>query len=174
MKDVMLDLETLGTRYSAQIISIGAVYFDRETGGIGDGFFKNIDGSQFRDEFTTDYDTIKWWFEQSDAARQFAMKDAIGLIPALQELNEFLLKRGNIQLWSHATFDIPILMNAFEVAGIKCVVPFRNMRDLRTLMDLSKHHSETPREGTHHHALNDATYQVQYAVEAIQKLHGEG
>jgi len=38
MKDVMLDVETLGTKSTAAIIQIGACYFDRETGEIGDKF----------------------------------------------------------------------------------------------------------------------------------------
>ncbi len=42
MNDVMLDLETLGTRHDAMIISIGAVYFERETGLIGPGFSMNV------------------------------------------------------------------------------------------------------------------------------------
>lgn len=168
MTDVMIDLETFGTRYSAQIIQIGACYFDRETGEIGIGFSANIDGT-LQDKFTTDYSTIKWWLEQSDAARSLVTSNPIPLQEALGDLFLFLNK-PDIQLWSHATFDIPILMNAFEVVGLKCPVPFRNMRDLRTLMDLANHRSTLERQGTHHNALDDAKYQARYAAEAISKL----
>lgn len=175
MKDVMIDLETLGTRYDAQIIQIGACYFDRNTGEIGLGFSANIDGA-LQDEFTTDYSTIKWWFEQSDSARMLVMENPIPLPQALGELSRFLMGK-DIQLWSHATFDIPILMNAFNVVGIPCPVPFRNMRDLRTLMDLASFggKSATPskvrREGVHHNALDDAKFQAAYAAEALIKLN---
>lgn len=171
MKDVMLDLETLGTRHDALIIQIGACYFDRKTGEIGLGFSANVDAGAMTDEFTIDLSTIKWWFEQSDRARKLVTEAPMPLIDALIGLSQFL-HTPDITLWSHATFDMPILINAFETAGIVFPVPFRNMRDLRTLMDISQYRSETPREGVHHHALDDAKYQATYAAEAFRKLDG--
>ncbi len=170
MRDVMLDLETLGTRYNAQIISIGAVYFDRDTGEIGRGFSTNVDMGDMADRFTTDLSTIAWWFSQSDKARALVTENPAPLSEAIAYLQEFLAE-PDIKLWSHATFDMPILMNAFNVVGAKFPVPFRNMRDLRTLMDLADHHSTLEREGTHHHALDDAKFQARYAAEAMQKLN---
>ena len=173
MKDIMLDLETLGTRHNAVIISIGACYFNRDTGEIGGRFSVNVNPDRFGDKFTMDYETVKWWFAQSQAARDSAMSDPIGLDEALRRLNSFVTYKDDVVLWSHATFDVPILMNAFDTLGIKFAVPYRNTRDLRTLMDLADHRSETPREGTHHNALDDATFQATYAAEAFRKLkHG--
>jgi hypothetical protein len=170
MKDVMLDLETLGTRHDALIIQIGACYFDRNTGEIGLGFSANTDAGEMTDEFTIDLSTIKWWFGQSDTARKLVTEAPIPMVDALIGLSQFLHK-PDITIWSHATFDIPILVNAFETAGIKFPVPFRNMRDIRTLMDLSQHRSETPRDGMHHNALDDAKYQAMYCSEAMKKLN---
>ena len=171
MKDVMLDLETLGTRHDALIIQIGACYFDRKTGEIGLGFSANVDAGEMTDEFTIDLPTIKWWFEQSDRARRLVTDIPIPMVDALIGLSQFL-HTPDVLVWSHATFDMPILANAFETTGIKFPIPFRNTRDLRTLMDLSNHRSETPREGVHHHALDDAKYQAMYAAEAFRKLDG--
>lgn len=172
MKDVMLDLETLGTRYDAMIISIGAVYFDRNTGEIGRAFSMNIDSFEFRDRFTTDRETIEWWFTQSDRARSLAMEYPASLKSTLEGLVEFL-RTPDVKLWSHATFDMPILAHAFEVCGIKHPVPFRNMRDLRTLMDLAGPSADMIRAGVHHHALDDAKYQAKYAADAMQRLNGK-
>lgn len=168
MKDVMIDLETLGTRYNAVIISIGAVYFDRYTGEIGSGFSINVQPGVNRDSLTVDYDTIKWWFEQSDSARKMSMENPAPLKEAMQRLAEFLAP--GITLWSHSTFDIPILTYSFDLVNIAHPVPFRNMRDIRTLMDLADHKSETQREGTHHYALHDAIFQAKYVSEAMYKL----
>lgn len=168
----MIDLETLGTRHGALILQIGACYFNRETGEIGVGFSANVDAGLMVDEFTVDMSTIKWWFEQSDKARQLVTENPQPLVDVLISLSQFLHK-PDIMVWSHATFDIPILVNAFEKARITFPVPFRNMRDIRTLMDLSKHRSTIERSGVHHHALDDAKFQAQYCSEAMRKLNGE-
>lgn len=172
MKDVMLDLETLGTRHDAAIISIGAVYFDRMTGQTGEEFSINVKYENGDDRFTTDYDTIKWWFEQSPEARRRVMEDGVPLDEALIQLNSFLW-RSDIRLWSHATFDMPILMNAFDVVDRKFSVPYRNTRDLRTLMDISEYQHPAERMGTHHCAIDDATFQAAYASGAFRKLNGK-
>lgn len=166
----MIDLETLGTSSNAPIISIGACYFDRHTGDIGTGFSVNVDVAELGDEFTFDYDTVKWWTEQSDSARKLVFENPTRLHTALVELMKFIGDGNDIKLWSHATFDMPILANAFKVIGLKHPVPYRNMRDLRTLMDLANHHSTLKREGTHHHALDDAKFQAKYAAEAFRKM----
>lgn len=165
----MIDIETLGTRYDAQIIQIGACYFNRNTGDTDVGFSANIDGA-LQDEFTIDYDTIKWWTEQEDRARALVFENPIPLPEALGALYRFL-NQPDVLLWSHTTFDIPILMNAFNVVGMPCPVPFRNMRDLRTLMDLYGEKVSIDRQGVHHHALDDAKYQARYASVALQNIY---
>ncbi len=170
MKDVMIDLETLGTRHDAMIISIGACYFDRTTGEIGRGFSANINPKEHTDKFTVDYSTIKWWFDQSDSARRLVMEAPGTLEEALRGLREFLWA-SDLLVWSHATFDMPILANAYETMGIDFPVPFRNTRDLRTLVDLADYHEKKERSGVHHHALDDAKFQAMYASEAMQKIN---
>lgn len=172
MKDVMLDLETFGTRHDAMIVQIGACYFDRDTGEIGDRFSANIIYGQDGDRFTVDQGTLMWWIDQSPEARASLNGDAHPLPVVLRDLHDFL-DRDGIHLWSHATFDMPILANAFETIGLKLPVPYRRMRDLRTLMDISMHFSETERIGVHHNALADAVYQATYAAEAFRKLHAQ-
>ena len=43
MKDLMVDIETLGVSHDSVITQIGACYFDRNTGEIGAKFIANID-----------------------------------------------------------------------------------------------------------------------------------
>lgn len=167
MKDVMLDLETLGTKHDAAIIQIGACYFDRKTGEIGRGFSVNVDPGPER--FSMDYAAIKWWFEQSDKARNMVMENPVTLEVALDGLKSFLWE-SDLTVWSHATFDMPILNNAFETLGKKNPIAFRNMRDIRTVMDIYGEKVEIEREGTHHHALDDAKYQARYVSIALQRI----
>src|SRR5690348_4173144 len=48
-RDVMVDIETLSTRYDAAILSIGAVAFDRKTGILGPQFLICIDPRSTQD-----------------------------------------------------------------------------------------------------------------------------
>lgn len=168
MKDVMIDIETWGTRPTSAIIQIGACYFDRETGEIGKEFLRNIDYVVSTEPFTTDEATMQWWSEQSQEAKDSLNIDPMPIKNVLEELSEFLKKAD--YLWSHATFDIPIICNAYSVFEMKIPVHYRGMRDIRTLMDLANHMSEKVREGIHHNGLDDAKFQVGYVVEALNKL----
>jgi hypothetical protein len=167
MKDMMLDVETLGTRATTAIIQIGACYFDRETGEIGDVFKCNIAPDLKR--FSADWDTIKWWLNQSDQARLSVTGDAVSIETAMRDLYDFL-DRDGVCMWSHATFDAPIIENAFNVVGLKSPIRYSRMRDIRTLMDVAAHRSEKERAGVHHDALDDCLFQVSYCVEALKKL----
>jgi len=166
----MLDLETLGTRHTSAIIQIGACYFDRETGEIGETFSTNIDYVVSTYPFTTDEATIKWWNEQSKEAKDSLISSLVSIKDAIMGLSKFLDRNG-VCIWSHATFDIPILLNAFEVMELKFPIHYRGHRDIRTLMDIAKHRGDpTTREGIHHNALDDCIFQVKYCVEALQKI----
>lgn len=166
MKDVMIDIETMGTRSTSMIVQIGACYFNRHTGDIGKTFLTNIKHKD--DRFTVDWDTISWWLGQSEDARKSITKLALPVDEAVRDLAEFL--KDAKYIWSHATFDIPILLNAFNVVGEKFPIHYRMMRDIRTLMDLADHTSESKRAGVHHNALDDCKFQVQYCSEAMRKI----
>lgn len=171
-KDVMLDLETMGTSHIAPIIQIGACYFDRETGELGRRFKSNIKlSSAMEAGMVPDADTIAWWMQQSEEARSSVMSNGLVLHTVLSRLNDFL--EGGEQLWSHATFDAVILTNAMKLCGMWPKISFRGMRDIRTLVDLAGIDIyEMPRVGTHHDALDDCYYQVGYCVECFKVLKG--
>lgn len=169
MKDVMLDIETLGTRPTSMIVQIGACYFDRKTGQIGGEFSVNIKHSFDDWRFTSDPETVQWWQEQSQEAYDAVFNgEGVPIERALFDLAHFL--KAAEYMWSHATFDIPILTNSLEICSIKNPVHYRGMRDIRTLMDLAQHRSEKVREGIHHNALDDCRFQVAYVVEALNKI----
>lgn len=172
MKDIMIDIETLGTRTSSVVVQIGAVYFDRETGEIGETFKANLRHEpEYFDEFTTDYETLRWWLRQSTEAQQSIVDEEHlwSAAQAVADCADFL--RNGTYLWCHATFDEPILRNMFRVYGVKFPVAYKNVRDIRTLMDLARHtgHHQV-RDGVYHDALDDATFQVGYCVDAMERL----
>jgi len=168
MKDVMLDIETLGTRCSSAIIQIGACYFDRTTGEVGECFKMNIH-SEYDDRFTYDWRTVSRWLLQSQEARESVATAGTKLDASLERLTRFLKDAECI--WSHATFDMPILTHAYEVCGMEFPIPYRGMRDIRTLTDIADHRGTKEREGVHHDALDDCIFQVGYCVEALNKIN---
>ncbi|HHW0204758.1 TPA: RecE family exodeoxyribonuclease, partial [Escherichia coli] len=63
---LMIVLETMGKNPDAPIISIGAIFFDPQTGDMGPEFSKTIDLETAGG--VIDRDTIKWWLKQSREA----------------------------------------------------------------------------------------------------------
>ncbi|ELK8088092.1 3'-5' exoribonuclease, partial [Escherichia coli] len=63
---LMIDLETMGKNPDAPIISIGAIFFDPQTGDMGPEFSKTIDLDTAGG--VIDRDVIKWWLKQSREA----------------------------------------------------------------------------------------------------------
>lgn len=172
MKDIMLDLETLGNGKSAAICQIGACYFDRHTGAIGETFKVNVDvASSVRAGAKLDAETVYWWLSQSDEARASILADPkVTLEQALILFNEFSSKSKEI--WSHATFDFVTIMDSYKLCNINPTFSFRSARDIRTLVDLARVTTKkTERTGLHHDALEDCKHQVKYCTEAFNKLN---
>lgn len=171
MKDVMIDIETLGNGKCAAIVQIGACYFDRATGALGKTFKANVD-ARTQPEADFDADTIYWWLSQSrEAIESITADPKFSLSIVLNDLNDFLADAKAI--WSHATFDFVIITEAFRRLGIKQKFHYRTCRDIRTLVDLAAIDTanvEIQRVGTHHDGLDDAIHQVKYCVLAFQKL----
>lgn len=171
MKDMMVDLETLGNGENKCIVQIGACYFDRSTGAVGKTFKCNIDAaSATKEGFQIDAPTVYWWLNQSDAARASILADPkLPIREAMANFSEFAAEAKCI--WSHATFDFVTLSQTYQKLGIAPKYAYRTARDIRTLMDLFNITvDKTSRQGTHHDGLDDALHQVKYCMEAFTKL----
>lgn len=171
MKDVMLDLETMGCRHDAMIVQIGMCYFDRDTGEIGHKMKINVRHAN-DDRFTVDWGTMNWWLSQSEAARKSITDKPDSLSPEKAcELASIFLEDCEC-VWSHATFDMPIFQNMFETCGVRYPVSYKASRDISTLLNQANHtFSHSTRTDTHHDALDDCIFQVGYCVEAMNKLN---
>lgn len=171
MKDVMLDLETLGNGTNKCIVQIGACYFDRETGIIGDTLKINVDAeSHVRHGGELDAKTVYWWLSQShEAIDSIIAQPRMDIVQAFDQLNIFLSKAKAV--WSHATFDFVTIQDTFKQLNIKPLFHYRVARDLRTVVDLAKVTVDKQlREGTHHDALEDCKFQVKYCVASLNKI----
>ncbi|ENE0544476.1 3'-5' exoribonuclease, partial [Escherichia coli] len=119
---LMIDLETMGKNPDAPIISIGAIFFDPQTGDMGPEFSKTIDLETAGG--VIDRDTIKWWLKQSREAQSAIMTDEIPLDDALLQLREFIDENSGeffVHVWGNgANFDNTILRRSYERQGIPC------------------------------------------------------
>ncbi|QTA20686.1 3'-5' exonuclease [Escherichia albertii] len=174
---MMIDLETMGKNPDAAVISIGAIFFDPQTGDIGPEFSKTIDPDTAGG--VIDRDTIKWWLKQSREAQSAILADEIPLDDALLQLREFIDENSGeffVQVWGNGTsFDNVILRRSYERQGIPCPWHYCNDRDVRTIVELGgamnfDARTAIPFEGERHNALDDARYQAKYVSAIWQKL----
>ncbi|HHQ2445132.1 TPA: 3'-5' exoribonuclease domain-containing protein [Raoultella ornithinolytica] len=180
---VMVDMETMGKKPNAPIVSIGAVLFDPATGLLGATFYKVVSlESAVSWGAEIDPSTVIWWLKQSSEARSaIANDDAIKLDDALLMFTDFVEEnvtggRKKAQVWGNgATFDNTILRSSFDLACLDCPWDYWNDRDVRTMVELGKAVGFDPKtaipfEGDRHNALADAKHQAQYVSAIWQRL----
>ncbi len=180
---LMVDMETMGNSPDAPIVSIGAVFFDPSTGNTGAEFYRVVSlESSMSFGMKPDASTIQWWLKQSSEARSAILVDeAMGLLETLELLADFIAENAangshTVQMWGNGcSFDNVILRRAYALTDTPFAVPFRNDRDVRTMVELGKSVGINPRydipfEGDMHNALSDARHQIKYVSAIWQRL----
>ncbi|MCH2681979.1 3'-5' exonuclease, partial [Leclercia adecarboxylata] len=180
---LMLDLETMGKKPGAPIVSVGAVFFDPFSGKTGAEFYQVINlESSMSFGARPDASTILWWLKQSPEARSaIVVDDTVGLVEALEQFLDFVAENAangskTVQLWGNgSSFDCSLLEASFELADTPFPIPHWNYRDVRTVVELGKavglnSRYEIPFEGDQHNALADARHQVKYVSAIWQRL----
>lgn len=180
MNNLMIDIETLSTQSDAAIATIGAVFFEPETGGIGPTFYTAVGLSSAQQAGgRIDADTVIWWMKQSSAARAAITGEAVDISLALTSLSEFIAAEcdlGRVKVWGNgAGFDNIIVRSAFDRCGIECPWKFWNDRDVRTIVDMGRAVGFDPKKdmpftGEVHNALDDAIHQAKYVSAIWQRL----
>lgn len=166
---IMIDIETLGTRPTPVVLSIGAVAFDPDTAAEKQDmptFYANVDTNSAKDlGLLIDGETVRWWMRQSESARQAVMDDEQELSTVLVSLHRFVQEhagRNGVRVWSHgATFDIPIIAELYALLDMRPPWHYSDARDTRTLFDLAGYKLDSVSErATGHNALEDAKIQA--------------
>lgn len=173
--DVMVDLETMGTHTSAQVLSIGAVRYRLDT--LDDtrtimdpdrAFYARLDlEDQAAKGRTTSPDTLEWWSDQSAEARSVFAEDPEDVNSTLKRFIKFC--GGGRRIWGNGNmFDNAIMRSICEDYKLEYPVGYWNDLDVRTLTRLwnlicnkvSKGKRPTIKLGEEHNALDDARRQV--------------
>lgn len=173
MRDVMVDLETLGTIPGSIVVSIGAVFFD-EMEVAEWGFYRAISRAASENfKLTANPLTEAWWEEQSEEARK-VLTDPAAISPrtALEHFNDWLSANADpteIRMWGNgANFDNPLLAVLYDRVMLKPSYKFYNERCYRTVKNQYPD-IKLQRTGTYHNALDDARCQAKHLVEICQK-----
>jgi hypothetical protein len=183
----MIDLETLSLRQDAAILSIGAVFFNLDSGEIdSDTLHIGITMHEQPHYGHIDPDVVAWWLKQPKEA-QISLANLIGngmqLADALTDLSYFVQNHGDpahVRVWSNgATFDVVILENAYQRHSMSAPWRFYNHRDVRTIVEIGRNlldidpKYDMPFDGIQHNALADAVHQAKYVSRiyaALQQL----
>jgi hypothetical protein len=172
----MIDLETMGTRFDAPILSIGAVFFNPATGKLGDTFYASVDIESALEHGKLSGATLKWWMGQGDAARKSAV-EGVHTLPRALDMFATWYRGGSGQpaVWGNgATFDISILEYAYMKSGQPVPWPYYNVRDCRTIKDIGSclNVDTAVTSGVAHNALDDAVSQAKWVSAIWQGLIG--
>lgn len=174
-KHLMVDLETMGIRSNSSIVSIAAVEFDLDTGETGEEFYKNVSlQSCVNLGMKMDPETIMWWLKQSDDARAaltsgkaYDISDVLNLFSIFCD--------ADYEVWGNsARFDLGILANAYDLAGIP--IPWNQFKErcVRTLASFQPSIKKSyVHEGTDHNALSDCYKQIGYCSRIWNTLQKE-
>lgn len=172
MKDVMIDVETLDTRPSTVILSIGACRFDIEQlGMVTDTLHIHLDiDDQIKSGRTVSGDTILWWMDQSREARDGLTQSARRpLRDALLKLSSFIVETDRV--WGNgAAFDNAVLSDAFRASSLPQPWRFWNDMCYRTLKTLYRDVPKPDFVGVKHDALSDAVNQAVHLQAIYERM----
>ena len=178
MNNLMLDLETLGTRPGCVILSVGAVFFDPDSDTLGDEFHSIISLFESEDAgLTTSAETCTWWSKQSVEAKKILSEVTEDTAPHPRDVflafNGFLGSYGDpkkVLMWGNgADFDNVLLLAAYEQVGVPIGWGNYNNRCYRTIKNLRKN-IKLERQGVHHNALDDAKHQARHLIQLLKDI----
>ena len=157
--NVMIDIETLCTRPSAVVLTVGLVEFDNTR--IHNKFYYRLCvDEQLNKNRTVDEGTMQWWSEQNSAVQEEALGelDRTPVDTVLDTVTRLTYNADSI--WGQGYgFDMTILENLFQQYGRNIPWNFWKLRDSRTIFDVCK--VRLPKTENKHNALDDAVQQTE-------------
>lgn len=175
MIDTMFDLETLDTKPTAVILSLGAVRFDPRQQGIdadAPRLKMRIDiDAQGAFGRTISESTMEWWGKQDKAIQEEAFSD-VDRIPLEEAVDQFHKFAWNSErVWSQGSFDVNIMENLYGMLNRAPAWQYWQVRDSRTLFDFIDGNID---RSNHHDALSDAIAQAEAVQRALRKINWRG
>ena len=197
--ELMLDIESLGIKAGAPVVTIGATMFDPYAFDSGDELMRRAllirvdvsDTIELSDHVSGG--TLRWWFEQNDQAiKALVGDDAVSMKEACKRLYDYCLDRGAYmnqrefdgitefpktnRFWAKdPDFDMRLMEYFYDHPNIKMPTPwnFWSNRSVRTVQDLAWPDGERPNfevAGVAHDARWDAVTQAMSIQAAMHRL----
>jgi len=181
MRDIMMDLETLSLDNNAVVTSIALVEFDLDTGVIGKKLEVSLDVlPQALNGGKIDEDTLKWWNEQSNEAKNALITaKRVKLLTGLEKVTDFITschdKLNDVRLWGNGiSADNVWLRNLYRRHSVDFPLMYWCDKDVRTVVDLLPYKEvEIPFEGTKHNAIDDCIHQIKMVCVTLDKVRGK-
>ena len=171
----MLDIETLDTAPSAVILSIGIVAFNKEQVSV-EFLHRAVDiQPQIDQGRTISADTLKWWLNQSDAARHSLLRmNPKSPETVAKDIWDFVSDYCAIKdakFWGNGSdFDNVKVEHFMRQNGVEPPWEFYNNRCYRTMKNMFPNVTKPKFEGVKHNAEADARHQATHMVEIYKQL----
>lgn len=180
MKHVMIDIEAMDIKPTAAIASLAAAVFDPMTGSVSASLYRTVDiESSQAAGGAIGASTVKWWFKKSRDVQAAVLSDqAVKLFVALDDLNQFIrdyCDADSVKVWARSTdYDMPIIARAMQSVGIRPAWNFWNVRDVRTVEEVSLmvcgYASGRLVDTTKHNAAADVWNQIAQVSDNLQAI----
>ena len=198
MKQMMFDIETLDTKQSAIVLSVGAVVWETvikivsmpgkattetRTWDVMGEFYGVLDiDSQVARGRTISESTMLWWLRQDPTARSMAfdpLRSHAQIVAA--EFNAWAMKyvelEGLTRFWaSPACFDFPIWENLVDGTVSKYPWDYNRRYDVRSVVNEANYSANSHMylgEGIPHTPIWDCKFQIDMLVAAQSKLRNK-
>jgi hypothetical protein len=203
--ELMIDIETLGLIQGSPVVTIGAVLFDIYSSDSSEELLRRSllirfdisDAIKHCNKTAIDGGTIRWWFEQSDAAIKALVtgdEPAVSMQEGLNQLWRYCHERGSFvakeffdgicdlprtcRYWAKdPDFDMQLLRHYYEGTELSGQAPWKfwECRSVRTVQDLAWPNGSDDRPtfeipGVAHDARWDAIQQAMTVQAAIRRL----
>lgn len=176
MRDIILDFETLDTKDTAIVPSIGARLCNLETGEMGETFHVKLDVQEQIDAgYTFSASTLAFWMKQQAAGRDYLIEIldkktvTVSRKQAFDMLYRFIRGVKDAFVWGNgATFDLGICIREYGDNNLPW--QFWAEQDVRSIVSFCKRvfgvefKKETPFEGVQHQPVDDATHEASYLM----------
>lgn len=183
MIDIIIDIETLGTRPGCPVIEIGACAINSRTGEIYANFSRRVDcgytfsalerGHAVEEDVVA---TVAWWF--GDPGRRVTLRALLsangvsnGPIEALRAFRSWMGRvtagadmKDGVRVWANGpSFDIAILRAEFYIYDVELPWLCYAERCVRTALEMADYERGSIgwiERGPRHRALNDARHEA--------------
>lgn len=176
---IAIDLESLDTRPTAVVLSVGLAAFTVPGGLVGAYYTEPLREDQLFLNRTTDRGTVAWWnAQEGDCGRVLRQPAGVPVVDALNGIASFIgrFDGGSYHIdgiWGFgAAFDNAMLADLFRTAGHPVPWSYKANRCGRTVTALAKQlgQERPPNVGTLHNALDDAVWLAEYIRLSLLKL----